>query len=219
MAWPEVAALAGESLLAIPLGSTEQHGPHLPCTTDTDVAVALADELAARRGDVVVAPALAYGASGEHAGFAGTLSLGGPAFELAVIELVRSADAFAGVVLVCAHGGNVAALTSAIGTLRYEGRRVMAWWPSVPGGDAHAGRTETSLLLSLRPEVVALDRAARGDDRPIAALLPQLRSGGVASISANGVLGDPSGASSDEGDALLATLAGELVAAVKAWAA
>ena len=57
-------------------GSTEQHGPHLPLSTDTDIALALADALAARRPDVVVAPALPYGASGEHAGFPGTLSIG-----------------------------------------------------------------------------------------------------------------------------------------------
>src|SRR4029078_648691 len=90
-AWPEVAATAGECLLVIPLGSTEQHGPHLAFTTDTDVAVALTDALAARRDDVVIAPALAYGSSGEHAGFEGTLALGGPAFERASVYLWRRA--------------------------------------------------------------------------------------------------------------------------------
>jgi mycofactocin system creatininase family protein len=218
MAWPAVAAVAGDSLLAIPLGSTEQHGPHLPCTTDTDVAVALAHELAARRDDVVVAPALAYGSSGEHAGFAGTLSLGGPAFRQAVVELVRSADVFAGVVLVSAHGGNAEPLAGALRTLHDEGRRVLAWSPSVVGGDAHAGRTETSVLLALRPDVVTLERAEAGDVRPIGAILPQLREGGVRSVSPNGVLGDPSGASAAEGMALLAALADDLVASVAGWA-
>jgi len=219
MAWPAVAAIAGESLLAIPLGSTEQHGPHLPCTTDTDVAVALARELATRRDDVVVAPALAYGSSGEHAGFAGTLSLGGPAFRQAVVELVRSADVFAGVVLVCAHGGNAEPLADALRTLRDEGRRVLAWSPSIAGGDAHAGRTETSVLLALRPDAVALDQAETGDVRPIDAILPQLRDGGVQSVSPNGVLGDPSGASAAEGATLLAALADDLVASVAGGAA
>ena len=61
LAWPDVAEVANRSLLAIPLGSTEQHGPHLPCTTDTDLAVALTEGLAARRADVIVAPPLSYG--------------------------------------------------------------------------------------------------------------------------------------------------------------
>ena len=68
--------------------------------------MAVASELARRRDDVLVAPALAYGASGEHAGFAGTLSIGLAALEHVVVELVRSADHFAGVVLVNGHGGN-----------------------------------------------------------------------------------------------------------------
>jgi mycofactocin system creatininase family protein len=215
--WPSVAAAAGTFVLVIPLGATEQHGPHLPCSTDTDVAVALADRLAARRDDVVVAPALAYGSSGEHAGFAGTLSLGGPVFEQAVVELVRSADAFAGVVLVSTHGGNRDALARAVATVTHEGRRVLAWSPSVPGGDAHAGRTETSLLLTLRPEQVHLDRAEAGDLRPLDALLPELRAGGVAAVVANGVLGDPSGASAEEGAALLDALADDLTDAVQRW--
>src|SRR5205807_5160572 len=93
--WTELTDRVSESLLVVPLGSTEQHGPHLPLSTDTDIAVALAERLAARRPHVVVAPALPYGSSGEHAGFAGTLSIGQAALEHVVIELVRSADAFA----------------------------------------------------------------------------------------------------------------------------
>ena len=130
-------------MLAVPLGSLEQHGPHLPLDTDTRIAVALAEQLAARRDDVVIAPALPFGASGEHAGFPGTLSLGTAALTTALVELVRSADHFAGVVLVNGHGGNLDALRSATTTLTGEGRRVVAWAPRVPDGDAHAGRTET----------------------------------------------------------------------------
>src|SRR5204863_3759592 len=142
---------AAQALLMVPLGSTEQHGPHLPFTTDADIATALAERVAARRDDVIVAPALAYGSSGEHAGFAGTLSIGAAALELVVVELVRSADAFAGVVLVSGHGGNAAPLAAAVATLEGEGRRVLAWSPRVEGGDAHAGRTETSMMLALGP--------------------------------------------------------------------
>src|SRR5438046_2074948 len=99
LTWEEAEASNCATLL-VPLGSTEQHGPHLPLSTDTDIATALANLLAAARTNVVVAPALAYGSSGEHAGFPGTLSIGQAALEVVVIELVRSADVFAGVVLV-----------------------------------------------------------------------------------------------------------------------
>lgn len=213
--WPEIAARAASSLLVVPLGSTEQHGPHLPLSTDAEVATALADRLAVRRPDVVVAPVLAYGASGEHAGFAGTLSIGLVALELVLLELVRSADAFAGVVLVDGHGGNAAAVGAAVQRLSAEGRPVLAWSPRVPGGDAHAGRTETSLLLALRPGAVRHAAAEPGERRPLSELLGDLRDGGVASVSANGILGDPTGATEEEGAALLEALAVDLAAAVE----
>jgi mycofactocin precursor peptide peptidase len=213
--WP---AVPDGALLAIPLGATEQHGPHLPIGTDTAVAEALADRLAAARRGMLVAPALAYGSSGEHAGFAGTLSIGQAGLELVVTELVRSADAFAGAVLVCAHGGNAAPLARAVATLTGEGRRVLAWSPAaLPGGDAHAGRTETSLMLALAESDVLVDAAERGEVRPLAELATSLRSGGVRSISSNGVLGDPEGASAAEGRRLLDALAADLVACVAAW--
>src|SRR6478672_2463102 len=186
--WPEIDARAGASTLVVPLGSTEQHGPHLPLSTDTDVAVALAERLAEARSEMIVAPALSYGSSGEHAGFAGTLSIGQEALELVVIELVRSADAFAGVVLVSGHGGNAAPLGRAVAKLQAESRRVMAWSPRSGGlpvaiADAHAGRLETSLLLALAPAAVALDAAAPGNGRPLAELDDLLRSDGVRAVS------------------------------------
>jgi mycofactocin system creatininase family protein len=210
------------ALLVVPLGATEQHGPHLPIGTDTAVAEALAERLAAWRPAVVVAPALPYGSSGEHAGFNGTLSIGQAGLELVVTELVRSADAFAGVVLVSAHGGNAEPLARAVGTLTREGRRVLAWSPrsgALPDGDgdAHAGRVETSLMLALAPGDVQIDAAEAGERRPVAELAASLRSGGVRSVSPNGVLGDPSGASASEGWRLLDALAEDLVATVEAW--
>jgi len=212
-----VAAVAAGSILAVPLGSTEQHGPHLPLGTDSDVAVALADCLAAARPDVLVAPALPYGSAGEHAAFPGTLSIGAAALELVVVELVRSADAFGGVVLVSGHGGNAVPLAAAVATLRTEGRNVLGWSPRIPGGDAHAGHTETSLLLALAPETVRLDAAEPGDARPLPAVMGELRRNGLAAVSPNGVLGDPTGATAAEGERLLDALAADLIAAVKAW--
>jgi mycofactocin system creatininase family protein len=212
--WPEVARLSGDGILVLPLGSTEQHGPHLPVTTDTDIASAVADGAAAHDRRLVVAPPVAYGSSGEHQGFAGTLSIGQEATELVVLELGRSASTdFAHVVVVSAHGGNSTPLARAVARLRQEGRPVTAWSPTWPG-DLHAGRTETSLMLAIAPGLVHLGRAEAGDPRPLATLLPLLRHGGVRSVSANGVLGDPAGASADEGRRLLADAVDDLVGSV-----
>src|SRR5215207_8817237 len=124
LTWPEAAARR-DGLLAVPVGSTEQHGPHLPLSTDTDVAVALAGRLAAGRADVLVAPPLPYGSSGEHDGFAGTLSIGAAATELVLVELGRSASASVRrLLLVSAHGGNAGPVTAAVRRLREEGRDV-----------------------------------------------------------------------------------------------
>ncbi|MET0326077.1 MAG: mycofactocin biosynthesis peptidyl-dipeptidase MftE, partial [Ilumatobacteraceae bacterium] len=195
-----------------------QHGPHLPFGTDTIIAEALADELAARRPGIVVAPAIAVTASGEHAGFPGTLSIGSAVMATVVVELVRSADWADGVVLVNGHGGNREAVDRAVTTLGGEGRRVLSWWPVVDGGDAHAGHTETSLLLALRPDVVRRDRAVAGETASLGELAGRLRTHGVQAVSPNGVLGDPTGAAAALGRAMFEQLAARLLAAVEDWA-
>jgi mycofactocin system creatininase family protein len=208
---------AAGAVLAVPLGSTEQHGPHLPLSTDTGIAVALCEGLALQRHDVIIAPAVSYGSSGEHAGFAGTISIGQAALELLVVELGRSAcDSFAHLLLVSAHGGNAEPVSRALATLRGESRDVALFMPRWQG-DPHAGRPETSMLLSLSPERVRMQLAAAGDTRPLAETWPLLRSGGVRAVTATGVLGDPTGSTADEGRALLDRLTAELVRQVDEW--
>jgi mycofactocin precursor peptide peptidase len=212
LAWPEVGP---DVLLAVPVGSTEQHGPQLPLSTDTDVAVALATRLAAARPGVLVAPAVPYGSSGEHDGFPGTLSIGAAAVQLLLVELVRSASRWTPrVLLVSAHGGNAGPVTAAVRLLRSEGRDVLAWSPRWRG-DAHAGRTETSVQLALGSRVRA-ERPA-GNPAPLAELMPALVAGGVRSVSPNGVLGDPAGASAAAGTRLLSDAVADLIALTDAW--
>ncbi len=215
MTWPDLDGV--KPVLAVPLGSTEQHGPHLPLSTDTDIAVVLCELLAAERDDVVVAPPLPYGSSGEHAGFPGTLSIGQEAFERLVLELVRSAAAsFAGVIFVCGHGGNAEALLRAVTQARAEGREVMMFLPRWDG-DPHAGRIETSMMLAVRPDWVRLEMAEPGNEEALQVLLPRLRDEGVRAVSPNGVLGDPTGASEAEGASLLDQAATRLIADVARW--
>jgi mycofactocin system creatininase family protein len=207
MRWPEVEN-GPRRLLVVPAGSLEQHGPHLPLDTDTRIAVAVARRACADRPGVALAPAFAIGASGEHAAFPGTLSIGEQALTACLIELGRHASLhWAAVLLVNGHGGNVPAVEAAAGRLRYEGRACRAWHAGLPGGDAHAGRSETSIMLALDPDLVRLDAAERGDVRPVSQIMPVLREQGVRAVSGNGVLGDPAGATAAEGEQLLARLA------------
>jgi creatinine amidohydrolase len=200
--WPDVRP---DPLVLVPVGSTEQHGPHLPLSTDTVIAQAVAERVAAALrpgadGPVLVAPAMAYGASGEHAGFPGTVSIGHEALYAVIVETVRSLALWAGrVVLVNGHGGNVRTLDAAVSRLRVEGHDTAWAGCEVPGGDAHAGFAETSVMLYLAPGLVRPFDAVTGETRPLAAILPDLVARGVRAVSASGVLGDPAGASAGRG--------------------
>jgi creatinine amidohydrolase len=218
LAWPDVrrAAAAG-AVLAVPVGATEQHGPHLPLSTDTDIAVALCQRLAAARPHVLIAPPVPYGSSGEHAGFAGTLSIGQAAVETLLVELGRSAtETFEHVLFVSAHGGNAEPVTRAVARLRAESRDIAVFAPNW-NGHPHAGRPETAMLLALKPATVRMDRGLPGNSRPLDELLPMLRAGGVRAVSESGILGDPTGATAADGHALLDDLAAGLVRGVDAW--
>lgn len=208
-----------ESLVLVPLGATEQHGPHLPLDTDTRVAVEVAARAARLHGGpAVVAPAIEYGASGEHEGFAGTISIGNEVLRALLVEYGRSACRWATrIVFVNGHGGNVTALSAAVAQLRYEGRDA-AWFACAPEqGDAHAGHTETSMLLSFAPETVAVDAVVAGTTAPLAEIIDDLRRGGVAAISRTGVLGDPTTADAEHGAEVMAALVDGLVGALDRW--
>jgi len=206
LTWTEVDRAARDALL-VPLGSLEQHGPHLPLDTDTRIAAAVAHGAAGGRGGVAVAPAIALGASGEHDAFPGTLSIGTSALTEVLIELGRDAARdWPAMLLVNAHGGNREAVSAAVARLRYEGRRCEAYHVAPASGDAHAGETETALILHLCASSVRRELAQAGETAPVSALIERLRRDGVRAVSPNGVLGDPLGASAEAGERLLAEL-------------
>lgn len=217
--WPEHWSDGPRPLLIVPIGACEQHGPHLPLDTDTRIAVALAEGLAEKYepGTVMVTPPISISASGEHRRFPGTLSIGTEVLEHLLVEVGRSADWSSGVVFVNGHGGNRMPVEKAVRTLQREHRRVMSWWPRVEGGDAHAGHTETSIMLALAPHLVRLSKATKGNTQPLSEIIDALRTEGVHAVSESGVLGDPKGASATAGRAILTRLSIDLVAAVDDW--
>ncbi|ALG85688.1 mycofactocin biosynthesis peptidyl-dipeptidase MftE [Gordonia phthalatica] len=217
--WREL--VGAEPTVVVPVGAVEQHGPHLPLDTDRRIAVAVARKAVAavdHSSQTLVAPEISYGASGEHEGFPGTISIGREALELLILEYGRSAMRWAGrLVFVNAHGGNAHAVATAVARLRYEGRDA-AWFPcAFPDADAHAGRTETSVVQALTPSDVRDRELAVGNTAPIADLLDDLRAGGVAQVSPNGVLGDPTDASAAHGVELLDGLASALADSLRTW--
>jgi creatinine amidohydrolase len=200
-----------ECVALIPVGATEQHGPHLPVGTDTIVATALADAAA---GDVaVVLPPLAFGASFFHGTrMPGTVAFSGEETAAAAF-LVAEACVDSGIrrlLFVNGHVGNAAALWIACDRFRREFPElragVMQWWDLTPdiarratedAVDWHANAAETSLMLVLRPELVDTDRLRDADD-------PDRTEGavfryGVQHVSTNGVTGYPSRASKSMG--------------------
>lgn len=206
-------------IVLIPVGSTEQHGPHLPMSTDTLIAEEIAARAVHLTDGLMVGPTISISASGEHTDFPGTLSIGTAVMHDLIVELGRSADWAAGVVFVNGHGGNAQPVNTAVATLRSEGRSVLAWWPKWPqradGGakDLHAGRIETSLMLAIDPGLVRFERAEPGVD----ANLDQLRRDGVRAVSPTGVLGDPTGASGREGDRFIVDFVSDLVHSIEAF--
>jgi mycofactocin precursor peptide peptidase len=212
------------SALVVPVGSTEQHGPHLPLDTDTRIATAVArsvvQQLAAADRDLdwMLAPAIGYGASGEHQSFPGTVSIGTVALRLLLVEFGRSAVGWAQrLVFVNGHGGNTEAMAAAVGLLRYEGRDVGWCSCGVENADAHAGHTETSVLLHISPESVRPEEIVVGNRAPLAELLPAMRHGGVAAVSEVGVLGDPTSATAAAGEQVFAEMVAGCVRRIAHW--
>ncbi len=227
MTWPEVerAVAAGTTTVILPLGATEQHGPHLPLGTDTFRAAFVAGQLGADRGDMLVAPALPLGCSDEHTGFPGLLSLDHETLARLIVDCGRRMAAW-GVrclVLLSAHGGNARALELAHARLQEQARelevRILASSKALnaalaeiaAAGDIapdavglHAGEGETSEMLHLRPDLVQMDRAVAGYTGSMIDVMPRLREAGLRAVTDTGTLGDPRSACARRGRRYLA---------------
>lgn len=210
----------------VPLGALEQHGPHLPLSTDQIIAEALASEAAARSGECAVAPCLPVGVSPHHLGFAGTASVAAQTMAELQTDVVSSLlnHGFRCAYVVTGHAGNAGSMAEAERQLAeaFAGRVVsFADWPAqrkavhaaavAMGLDpervgTHAGHFETSIMCLLRPDLVDSAAAEPGWIGPAVAAGETLRSRGMAALSPIGVIGDPTGAGAEAGRAYLDAL-------------
>jgi creatinine amidohydrolase len=177
----QLRAAVPETTVVLPLGATEQHGPHLPAGTDFFTVEHLARAAAERASSeiaITVAPALPFGSSDHHLIFGATLSLRTETYYRVLTDLVRSlvTDGFRRIFLLNGHGGNheLAELAARDVSLELPARIAAAsyWtiaWDALVAVQAHlgcrlpghAGAFETSMMLSLRPELVASERPHR----------------------------------------------------------
>lgn len=230
-----VAALdAGRTLVVLPIGAVEQHGPHLPVLTDAIIAEAVVEHALGLRpadGCVFTLPVQTYGKSNEHAGFAGTFSLSATTLGRIVSEIAEGlrASGLRRLLIVNGHGGNAPVLDAAARDVREQfGIVCVVAHPfrfdvsdhlsgEERGLGIHAGEAETSLLLVLAPELVRADDSI-AELPPDGTSLRRLPLGGPATaawltrdVSTSGTIGDPTRASAEKGRAILDTAARILV--------
>ena len=231
MTWPDVeAAIAGgKRRVIICAASSEQHGPHLPEATDALLGEEYARRLALRLGDALVAPVIRPGCSEHHMTFAGSLTISAELL-IAIIESYIDSLArhgFGSFVVMSSHGGNypvlaewakrkpmancavitdIAVFQAGFDALRRFGRTDTA--------GPHAEVMETSMMLATHPGLVHMERAEPGFEGEMA--LKVLLERGMRGVSANGIIGNPVGATAEMGEAVLEALAESLASRVRA---
>jgi creatinine amidohydrolase len=215
LTWPAIERLVrdGETLCLLPAGATEQHGRHLPASTDTEIAVAVCDGTSRMTGVPVLPPLVVTSSHAHTTSWPGTLSLAPRTLIQVVVEIAGwvRASGFAKLLVVNAHVGNVAPLKVALDEVRHGGvirAGSVNWWQLTPtieaeftadADDWHANAAETSLMLHLRPELVELDEIRDDPDRTGGLVFSYT----VAETSREGLTGSPGRGTAENGARLL----------------
>lgn len=238
MTWPEIRAAIdrGFTTVVFAIGSTEQHGPYLPTMTDARIGDAVADLVARKLGRALVARTIDVGVSHHHLAFAGTLSLRAETLKMIVLDYVDSLvrSGFTRIVILPTHGGNFATVEQVIGEAREAQRGIeVTGYTDLFGltgflnqlsaehgitaeeSGAHAGESETSMMMALEASLVVPERFTPGYLGPVGeSEFKVIVERGMPSLTANGVLGDPRKASAEKGRVYLERLAEFLVGRV-----
>jgi creatinine amidohydrolase len=227
MTWPEIkqAITSGFTTAVFAVGSTEQHGPHLPTMSDARIGDNLAERVARKLGQALQARTIDVGLSEHHLAFAGTISLKAETLFHIIRDYVDSLvyHGFTRIIIIPSHGGNFATVRQAIEATQKAHPDVeitgftdllaltgflekASGRHGVTAGEAgaHSGENETSMMLALEPDLVAIDRFAPGYIGPLGeAEMKLIFEKGMPALTANGVLGDPRSASAEKGEVYL----------------
>jgi creatinine amidohydrolase len=226
MTWTDVKAAmaAGKRRVLVIVGATEQHGPHLPIGTDTFLGHAMAERIARKLGDTLVAPVIPVGYSAGHMPMPGTITLSQETLSQVIVETCESLahHGFDEIVILSSHGGNFRAIERVLGDLRdrVKPTRLLAATSVEPwlernkrlaeeqGLDpvragVHAALNETSQMLAYKPELVKMERAVEGfmGDPSIrwrSKVPPPMNE-----TSPTGILGDARGSTAELGEIFL----------------
>lgn len=234
MSWPEVEEIKKQTDVAIiPVGSTEQHGLHLPLKTDAFIAYELA-KLAAQKVPVVVTPPIFYGESSHHLDFPGTISINSSTLVSLTKDVAKSLvrHGFKKIIILNAHGGNTHILQTAANEIHQETQAFVAlvdWW-TIASDEVmkiktspiwHACELETSIMLALDSSSVDLSKAVKQIPSALSKFIkydfaagePRARVAwpNVKKVSGSGVIGDPTKASIEKGEKIVNKVVERLV--------
>lgn len=246
MSWQDVGTHAPECVAVLPVAAVEQHGPHLPVTTDTDLVTAIASAAEARLPQhLVLCPTLPYGSSNHHLDFPGTLSIGPELFTRVVTDLLTSLmrSGFRRIIVLNGHGGNATSVRQALAVLAQSqtaeveialttywelaGSAFCGGMPMESPALSHACEYETSMMLRIASPCVRMDRAQRAVRPPSNGYIAwedEAPSSGVTVVrrteylSSNGSSGEPQPATAEKGSYLLGAAVDALVTFAQAFA-
>lgn len=227
----------GFSTVVFAVGSNEQHGPHLPTSTDSLEGDVLANKVAEKLGKTLQAPTINVGCSEHHMAFPGVISLRPETLKNLIHDycLSLAKQGFKNIIILPSHGGNFNAVREVTDDLNQslKGTKVVSYTDligligfltefsskhGITAGEsgAHAGESETSMVLAIRKDLVDMKHAEKGfvgniDDKINALIFSQ----GIMAVSKNGVLGDPRKAKAGQGEEYLKLWAEKMVEFVR----
>lgn len=234
MSWVDIqkALDRGFGTVVFGVGSNEQHGPHLPTSTDSLIADELAYKVAGKLGNALQAPTINVGCSEHHMVFPGTITLRPETLKSLIRDYCVSLakHGFKNIIILPSHGGNFDAVREVVDKLNQSPReanvvsytdlrgllRFLAEFSSKHGispgeSGAHAGESETSMVLAVRKDLVDMEHAEEGFVGSYEDKIELVFAKGIKAVTRNGVLGDPRKAEAGKGEEYLELWAEKMV--------